>query len=97
MSKRKTNNKLTNQLDAIMQNVLYTIKLYNNGDVEIIEGVLRDGNKETFKNCKVVVGPKRVHIINEQEDSVFSMLFMNVIQIICEDMWTKHGNNKKTT
>lgn len=97
MSKRKTNNKLTNQLDAIMQNVLYTIKLYNNGDVEVIEGVLQDGNRETFKGCTVVVNPKRVYIINEREESVFSMLFMNVIQIICEDMWTKHGNNKKTT
>lgn len=95
MPKRKKNNKLTNDADAYYQNIKYTIKLYNNRDIEIIEGVLQDGNRETFKNCVLVVDHNIVHILNKKEQSVFYMPFMSVIQMICEDMWNNHTNNNK--
>jgi len=82
-------NSLTNQLDAITEHILYTVKLYNNGDIEIVEGVLQDGNRELFKNSKLEVTPKRVHVLDEKNKSLYAMPFTNIIQIMSEDMWKK--------
>jgi hypothetical protein len=82
--------KLIDPLEAIVKSILYTIKMYNNGDIEVIEGVLQNGNRETFKVCTLEVTPKRIHILHKDGHSLFGIPFNHVIQIINEDTWKKH-------